>query len=203
MSSFTLSWSEVLGWMAFVIHLSAFVIYNRKMLSGQVRPNAATWTIWAFAASLNCLTYFFISEDWVKVLVPIAGSTACIFTFFFSLARGGFRRPDRFDIMVLVMGLGALLLWWWTRQAAHANLLLQVALNLAFIPVIRDVWDRPDRESPLPWSIWTLAYCVQLTIVLGRGLGHWEELVYPVTAILSHGLIGVLALRRRNLSDRP
>jgi len=186
----------ILGWLSVFLHLTAFAIYNWKIVRGLSRPNTATWGIWAIVASLNCASYFFMSQDWVKSLSAIAASVACIFTFVFALFRGRLSKLDRSDGIVLVISVSAIIVWWVFRSATFANLLLQGALVAGFIPTLRDVVRKPEQESALPWLMWSLVYVLLLLIVLLRWSNHWPDLVYPINSLFWHLLVGVLACRR-------
>ncbi|MEK7508403.1 MAG: hypothetical protein AAB568_00935 [Patescibacteria group bacterium] len=75
-----------------VLQLAAFAIYNKQILKGLSKPNAATWTLWVFTSTLNCVTYIIMSGDVVKGFLPIASTVACIATFFYALSRGRFSK---------------------------------------------------------------------------------------------------------------
>lgn len=190
--------SAILSGLAFGLHLTVFVIYSRQVARGRSRPNAATWIIWAFVAGLNCLTFFFMSEDWVKALQPLAGSLACLGTFLYALAKGKLTRLKRLDKAVLAIGLAAALAWWTLQSASFANVILQAAFAVSFVPTIRDVWRRPEEESPWPWLLWGLVYAMTTGVVLMRWSGQPVELLYPILAMATHSSVGLVAWLRQS-----
>lgn len=189
--------SAILSGLAFILHLAVFVFYIRQVARGKSRPNAATWAIWAFVASLNCLSFFFMSEDWVKALQPLAGSLACVGTFLFALLKGKLTRLNRLDKAVLGIGLLAALAWWVFRSAGFANSILQIAFTVSFVPTIRDVWQHPDRESPGPWLLWGTVYAILIAVVLMRWTGQPIELLYPLISMVTHSSVGLVAWLKR------
>ncbi|KPJ85781.1 hypothetical protein AMJ57_01930 [Parcubacteria bacterium SG8_24] len=186
----------IFGWTSFAVHLLAFLVFNWKTARGQARPNTATWTIWSFVTILNCASYFVMSGDWIKALQPLAGALACTGTLLFALSRGRLERPGRFDLAVLAVSLVSAIVWFVWRQAAFANLVLQAAFVISFIPTLKDVWRAPQKESPLPWFMWGAAYLLLIAAVCVRWSGHIPDLVYPLNSFFWHALVGVLALRR-------
>lgn len=189
--------SVALGWMSFLVHIAAFLVFNWKTAKGLSRPNTATWSIWAFVTVLNCASYFMMSGDWAKSLQPLAGALACVGTLIFALRRGKLARPGKADSVVLAIGLLSALVWFAYRDATSANLILQAGFVLSFVPTLRDVWQRPDRESPLPWFMWGAAYLLLIAVVALRWSGRWPDLVYPVNSFFWHALVGVIAWRGR------
>jgi hypothetical protein len=187
--------------MAGVVHLVAFAVYNRQLLRGESRPNAATWTIWAFVATLNCLTYFFAGQDWVKAILPVLGSLACIATLVYALVRGTLSPLAGVDLAALAIGVAAVLVWWFYRSASFANLVLQLAFLVSFLPTYRDVWRDPSKERPLPWFLWASAYLLLVMAVFLRWQGLITDLVYPLLALVIHAAVGFLAQRR--VAPRP
>ena len=129
-----------LGMLAGILHLIAFAIYNKQMLNGTSKPNAASWTLWAFLTLLNFSSYFVMSGDWVKSILPMASSLACILTFLFSLYKGKLSKLDLFDCSALVIGIISGFAWWYFSSATYANLILQAAILISFVPTYRGVW---------------------------------------------------------------
>ncbi len=194
----------ILGIVAGFLHLVAFGIYNIQMIKGKSVPNPATWFLWLFVSTLNCITYFFASEDWVKTILPAASSAACIVTFSFALFRGKFSRLKLWHWPVLMVGVVSIVVWWKFKDASFANLIMQFSILISFIPTISGVWQEPKTEQGLPWFIWSFAYILGISVVILRWReGHWIDLVYPFNCLILHGLVGLLALRQDRSITRP
>lgn len=189
----------VLGFIGGAMHVMAFLIYNRQMLRGESKPNTATWSTWVVLSTLNATSYFFMSGDWVKTLLPIASTTACIGTFAFSLLKGKLSKLDPLDTLALILGLGVSFVWWWQRNATFANLLLQIPITISFFPTYRGVVKNPKVEKALPWFIWSSAYIFSITTVILRWKGQPQDLVYPVLCLILHGGVGFLTLRKTSV----
>ena len=185
----------VLGIIAGLMHILAFTIYNKQMLKGTSHPNSATWTLWAFLSILNCVTYILMSHDWVKGLLPIASTAACIATFVFPIFKGKLSRLNTPDIAALVIGSLSVFVWWYFRSATYANMILQVCVFISFIPTYRGVWKEPALEKALPWFIWSSAYIFSIVVVFIRWQGQLTDLVYPINCLLLHAGIGLLTFK--------
>jgi len=187
--------AKLLGITAGLLHIIAFVIYNRQMLEGTSKPNSATWTLWVFLTVLNATSYSDMSGDWVKNFLPIVSSAAVFVTFLVALFLGKFSKLDSYDLAALVVGCVSGFAWWYYQSAAYANLILQLSILISFIPTYKGVWRDSKKEKSLPWFIWTSAYVLSLIVIYMRWEGQWEELAYPVNCFFLHVGVGFLAGR--------
>lgn len=188
--------AAILGVMAGLIHVVAFALYHRQMLLGTSRPNRATWTLWVFISTLNCISYIAMSRDIVKGLLPIASTSACIVVFIASLFKGRLSRLNLGDYVNLVLGFISLFVWWAYRSATYANLLLQVCIFISFVPTYKGVWQDSSNEKSLPWFVWSSAYILNIIIIFLRWKGQYQDFVYPVNCFLLHFGVGILSLRK-------
>ena len=194
----------LLGIVAGLLHILAFVLYNKQMLQGTSKPNTATWTLWTFLTVLNVSSYAVMSGDWVKTILPLVSSIACIFTFLFSLYKGKLSKVDPWDGLALGIGIISGLVWWHYKSATYANLILQSSIAVSFVPTYRGVWKNPLKEKALPWYIWSSAYILSIAVITLRWKGQYQDLVYPITGLILHPVVGLLTKRqvmRRTSND--
>jgi len=188
--------NEVLATVASLMHIVAFVVYNKQTISGKNTPNISTWAIWAFLSLFNVASYWTMSGDWVKSLLPTISSLMCIATFFISLGKGRFVKISKFDFTALCVGLVAVLVWWRYENATYANLIAQVCIFIGFVPTYKSVWQNPQNEKPLAWFLWTSAYIVGIVVVLLRWNNQYQDIVYYADCIVLHLIVALLALRK-------
>ncbi|MHB8831307.1 MAG: hypothetical protein ACYC44_04300 [Patescibacteria group bacterium] len=184
-----------LGITAALMHVVAFVIYNRQMFIGSSEPKSATWTLWAFLTVLNSTSYLAMSQDWLKSLLPLCSSTACVITFGVALAKGKFKKPDWTDRTIQVLGICSCLIWWGFKTATIANLILQICVILSFIPTFSGVWKNPRIERAPPWFIWSSAYILSIVLVFLRWRHQPQDLAYPINGLVLHAMVGALTYR--------
>ena len=187
----------LLGVSAGFLHVIAFALYNRQMLQGTSYPNSATWTLWVFLTVLNVSSYAVMSGDWVKSILPLASSIACIFTFFFSLSKGKLSKIDPWDRLALGIGIISGLIWWYYKSATYANLILQISIAISFVPTYWGVWRDPMKEKALPWYIWSSAYTLSIIVIILRWKNQYQDLVYPINCLVLHAVVGLLTIRKR------
>ncbi|AKM84876.1 TPA: hypothetical protein DHW58_01475 [Patescibacteria group bacterium] len=190
-----------LGWLTAITHISGFAIYTQSMLKGKTVLYTATWASWAFISTTNAITYLVMTHDVVKSAAPISSTSACLIVFLIALSQRRATKLDPKDKLVVAIGLLSLAVWLVFKNAASANLILQPAIAISFIPTYRGVWAKPETENALPWFIWTFAYVISITVVLMRW-DNWLSLVYLAMCLILHGGVGIIASTRRHLPDQ-
>ena len=185
-----------LGLTAALLHGVAYVLYNVQTKMGKSSPNAASWSVWAFLATLNALSYREMSGDVVVALQFFTGSVACILTFLYVLTIGKFSKLKPKEWGLFALGLLATLVWWKFRSATGANMIVLVTFLISFIPTFEGVWRDPFKETPRSWMLWTLAFLVTTTNVVLRD-GKLVALITPIVLLISHGSIAVLSTQKR------
>ena len=185
---------KLLAAVTLLCSIVAFVIYDWQMLLGQSSPNAASWGIWAFITVLNFTSYKVMSGDWVKSLLPALNSMLCILTFVIAASRGRLAALNTYDDIVFVLGIAASIVWWRTKSATKAQLLLQLCLAIGFIPTYVSVWGNPGNERLLGWAIWSVMFALQILVVRLRWRGRKMDLLYPVNGTILHSAVVLLAL---------
>ena len=186
-----------LGIIAGIGYAIAYLDYNRGVFRGHTQPNAATWAIWSAICLLSASSYLFATGDYWKCILPGINIVMCIGTFVLSLACGKFRKLDTINWIALLIGLSGGLVWIVFKSASHANLIVQCAITVGFIPTWRSIWATPSCEHPRPWWIWSSAYFLSIFVVILRWNGNSVDLVYPIANTFLHGSIPIICYLRR------
>lgn len=188
---------------AAILHGVAYLLYNRQAKLGSSKPNAASWSLWAFLATLNALSYFQMSGDVVASLQFMTGSVACMLTFIYVLFIGKFSRLTPKECALFALGLLAILIWWALRSATSANMIVLLAFLISFKPTLDGVKANPFKESPLPWVLWTIAFSmstVNVLLSIDMGTTKLIGLITPLVLLICHGAIAFLCRQRRKES---
>lgn len=186
-----------------VLVLVAFLVYNTR--GGAI--STGTWVILAFGDSLDLASYFQMTEDWWKSIVPATFALGSLFTLGYGCIRKRFSWPDGTDWFIIVADLGIIWLWsWYESQSgvlsfgareiaapAAANLAFQATAVIAFIPMYRGLLSGRERERPGPWLIWSLAFGL---FFVASVYTHTtiEETVYPLVGLVTHAFVLLLAV---------
>lgn len=180
----------------------AYLDYNRVVLKGETKPNGATWAIWSTIALISSSSYFASTGDFWKSIIPLLNIVLCIGTFVLALMGGKFKKLDVTDWFALAIGIAAIVVWKLTT-ASCANLIVQVAIIIGFIPTWHGIWKSPSHEKPRPWWIWCVSYGIAGIVVILRWKGQWIDLVYPWLCVFLHASIPIFGAVAKKFNKQP
>lgn len=180
----------------------AYLDYNRVVSKGETKPKGATWAIWSAIALISSSSYLASTGDLWKSIIPLMNILLCIGTFVLALVGGKFKKLDITDWCALTIGIIAVVVWKLTT-ASCANLIVQVAIIIGFIPTWYGVWQNPSQEKPRPWWIWTGSYFIAGIVVIMRWKGQWIDLVYPWLCIPLHASVPLVGMVSNKLKQQP
>ncbi len=185
-----------------IIQFTGYLIYARKVVFGSIRPNAASWSVWAFGAVIESVSYIYLSQDILKNILPIVCALSAILLFLMCLIRGYFTKITSFETAVVVADVIITIIWALTGSPFVANVLLVLTAVISFVPIITAVYKNPTYERAFPWFVWTVAYVLQLTVVIAR-FEKPEDLLYPIVFAILHIVVALLALdiRKKGVPD--
>lgn len=193
----------VLSIVAALMHVVAYLKYQKQTISEISKPNLATWNLWAFASATNCISYIAMTGDIVKGFLSIASTGALIWVFLKTVIKYAYN--DSWDKLIFRIGMTLILIAWvvvlWILfqkkniSATFVNLILQPSIVISFIPTFRGIWKNPETERRItPWFILALAYVFVSAVVLRRWEGQYKDLVYPINCFVLHLGVGMLII---------
>jgi SET domain len=199
------------GSAAALMQIVGYGLYIRSFMNHTIRPNAASWFMFAYGTAFLGFLEYRSGAGLGLLLLPAACATMSIAVALLCLRRGATAPVDRFEKIVfsadlwLTVVYGAVTLGYGSAALSSGFVtIILAAVNLTavtcFLPTIRSTWKSPDRELPLPWLVWALAYGV-LSVATWKasGLEQPSLLLYPLLNCALHGLVGLFALRAGSL----
>ena len=179
-----------------VIFLTFFVLYNKNILNGSIRPNIVTWSLFSLITLINSITYIVFTSDILKSALAFTDCFTCIVITCLIIFKGQPSKLNVLEKIIIFLSLFSLLVWYALHSAIYANLLLQPAYILAFVPTLKNAWNNPKDESALVWLMWAFSFALTLIVIVIRFHGVWMDFVNPLTALTLHTAVGLLALRK-------
>lgn len=189
----------IISVLASLLHIFAYFDYIKRVASAKIKPNSASWAVWALGSVLEAVTYLQVTGDWQKNLLPVVCSLSAIGIFLFSLIRGHFTRPTTFEWLIIILDCTALLVWWAYDSVVYANMFLIFTAVISFVPITYSVWRNPETENAFPWWLWSIAYVLLSVVVIIRW-EKWEDVIYPLVFLILHLVIACLAIDSRRQS---
>ena len=183
-----------------LVNLIGFAFYFLHIHKGRATPNLSSWGLWAVIHILNLLSYRLMTGDDVKTVLPLVSSVINVLTFVWAFAKrnqqASIKPLTLLEYMCLAIACVSVLLWWQTKSATIANLFLQLALAMGYIPTAAGVLKGHQKETPGPWLLWGVSYILTAMVVVLRWKGDIQDSVYPILGLICNWGICFIALRK-------
>lgn len=183
----------ILGIIAGVIALLAYIIYIISILRGGSKPNRATWWIWSFMGLVLAVSYYFSGAEntiWVPIVEFIGPFSIAIL----SLKYGEGGLENKTDLYCIFGALLSIALW-----IIFDNAIIALVTNLftdtfAIVPTIKKSYNKPEGEDFSAWFGTGLADTMNLFAV---ERGTFGILVYPIYMLVSDLIIIIILLIKK------
>ena len=201
---------SVLGMLAAIFQISGYLLYIRNFRRRSIRPNAASYLMFAYGTSFVAFLAWENGARWQELLLLVACATMSVIVAVMCLRKNATEPVDRFEAMIfsadlwLTIGYAALVFSHVEKAAYVAAFLVlgNVTTLTSFMPILRSTWRNPRREQPLPWIVWAFAYILLTAATLKTtGINQPVLLFYPLANVVLHVAIAVFSLRK-SLSGR-
>lgn len=186
----------ILGILAALLHGVGYILYNMQSKKGTSKPNIVSWSIWAFMAGLNLLSFAEVTS-FAHALQYVVGTLAAIVTFVLALLWGRFDWPSKREAAIFVICLISVGVWQSFDSASAANLIFLVALLVSFYPTFMGVYKDPTKEKATSWIVWTTAFAVNLLNNILSWNGDPVSVINPIILLVLHASIWILSRKVR------
>ncbi|WP_219893865.1 SET domain-containing protein [Aquisediminimonas profunda] len=196
---------SVLGVLAAVFQISGYLLYIRNFLRRSIRPNAASYLMFAYGTSLVAFLAWQNGAVLAELLLLFACAGMSVIVALMCLRKNATEPVDRFEAIIfsadlwLTIGF-AVMVFADVDKAAYAAVFLflgNVTTLTSFMPILRSTWRDPRREQPLPWIVWSLAYIfLTAATLVTTGLDQPVLLMYPVANVVLHVAMALFSLRK-------
>lgn len=191
----------VLGSLAAVLHISAYLAYARQMRNKTSEPNPASWVIWLGIVTFNAFVYREVSGSFIAAAQFFAGIIGCGYVCIVVLRAGKLAQLKAHEHAVLAICACGFAAWFVFGSAETAGYIILAAVAVSSEPTIRGVWDDPQKERPLPWLLWALGFATTACAAALRPDARLIELLIPGLSLCVDATIVYLTVhpRRRSL----
>ncbi len=172
---------EFFGITSGILAIVAVVPYIRDILKKTTRPERASWLIWTVLGSIAFFSQ--LAKGATNSLWMTGLSTLCVLTVFLLSLKHGEGGLIKRDIIALVFAFVGLVLWFFTKDATIA-LLIVIAVDCSgSILTITKSYKDPESET---MSTWILASISGLFGTLSVGVFNWILLIYPLYILFAN-----------------
>ena len=161
--------------------------YNLRVYQDKIHPRLTSWALWALIGLVLLITYSGSGAKF-NIWPAIFGFTNPTITAILIVVRqrGRLKKPDRTEIVCLVIGIISLLMWLGMRQSRdlvqYALYVAIIADGCAAIPTIRAGFNHPDEDRPFAWSLFAVAYAIALFAITDYTLSNYALPIYMFLA---------------------
>lgn len=194
--NFTGDLKSVIGLIAGIIALLAYVVYVVSILRGKSKPNRVTWWIWSFMGLVLALSYH-SSGALNTIWVPYVEFLGPFSISLLSIKYGEGNLENKTDLYCFLGGVLSIMLW-----IVFNNPVIALVTNLAIdafaiIPTIKKSYLRPEGEDFWAWFGTGLADGLNFFAVERF---TFAILLYPVYMLISDLIIiFILLLRKKDI----
>jgi len=189
--------SLIIGYISLALVLIAGGFHVRRVWQGEITISPVSWFIW-FAVSFAILLSYNSMDTKHELYVAIGNVIFPGMNFALSFRQKTKVELSKWDYGALILGLVAMVLWWFVRQdptqVQYANYLAILADMCAVIPTFMLVKKNPMVEKPLPWLIFALGFGISTFAIESDSFANY---VLPIYMFVGAGLIAALQVHYR------
>lgn len=175
---------EVIGEVAGLVNLIAYLPYYVSIMQGKTKPNKVTWWTWAVLEIMMSSSYIMAGAGNTKWL-PIAAFIGMLFTAILSLKFGD-KKWYVSDFICAVGSAVGLVIWILSGDPVIALIAFLVVDLFAAIPTCIKAWDEPYEEDLFAWVISLISGLVNLVAL--------ESLNFSIVVLPVYNLVVYLAV---------
>lgn len=200
----------ILGLSAALFQALGYLLYIRLFARRVIRPNAASQFMFAYGTALLVLLEWGDNATWHVLALPATCAAMSVLVALMCLRKHATEPVDRIEAITFSADIWLTIFWvaiaFGYGDIAPYSAAFLVAGNIttltSFLPVLRSTWNNPEREQPMPWIVWTIAYALLgvATIAADRGQNP-ALLLYPLLSVTLHGSVALMAFRRKPRAD--
>ena len=185
--------SNIIGIVAAVIALFAYIPYVQGTLSGKTKPNRASWIIWSIVGIIIAASYISAgatSTIWIPLINAFCLTFVALLSFRYG--EGGWTALDK----ICLATSGISLVFWFLSGSPLIALGINIFIDaIGALPTIKKTYYRPEEENKAAWAIFFVAYTVNL---LAIEEWNFEIAGYPIYLFILVAIVMALFIRPRH-----
>jgi hypothetical protein len=134
-----------------VVSLSGIILYIKKILRGETKPNRISWLMWSIAPLIATFAGLEAGVRWAVLPVFMSGFGPLLVLIFSFASPKSYWKLELFDYLCGFFSCLALILWAITKQPLVAIIFAVASDASAAIPTLIKGWRHPESESIGPF----------------------------------------------------
>ncbi len=193
---FTLSIKTVFAGLSIgITAVGGFWPYFRDIFRRKTTPHAYTWLIWSLTQGTALVGLWYGDGGWA--VIPMLAGTILVFLTFLLSLRFGSKSITRFDTIILIAALGAIIVWWQLHNPWLSVLMVTMIDVIGYVPSFRKTYREPWSETVVSWLIFAVT---NLFSIAALSSYNFYTLTYLVAITVANVvLLAISILRRRTI----
>ena len=179
-----------------IFEFFAFFPYARDIFLNKTRPHIYTWLIWTITQGVAVVGIWYGKGGLGSISLTLG--TFTVFLIFLFSFRNGKRDITKFDTLVLLLALSAILVWWQLDNPVMSVILVSIADTLGFFPSFRKSWVDPNSETLSTWMYFVIG---NIFAILALSEYNLLTLLYISVITLADLVIFFIIFNRRIVSS--
>jgi hypothetical protein len=188
-----LDYKIILGAIAIVIGLGAFIPYYVDLIKNRTKPHAFSWLIWGILLAI-AFSAQIIKGGGIGAYVAGADCLGCFSIFIIALFRGE-KEIAAFDIVCLILALIGVFMLVAVKQPLLAVIITAFVDFIGFVPTFRKSFKKPYEETISTFVLSSLSFLISLFALQSFNL---TTALYPASIVLTNSALVVMVLFRRS-----
>jgi hypothetical protein len=191
-----MSLTQIIGLLATVLTVVAYVPYIKVIRAGQVKPHFLSWLIWSLTTSIVFVAQL-AAEGGAGAWPTAVSAMITLYVAWLALVlRSDFSNTTT-DGCFLLAALLSLPVWFVTDDPMWSVVILTVVDALGFGPTLRKVWHKPHEESTQFYLLFAVRSMLSVLALENRTL---TTVLFPAVMIVACVVVcGMLWWRRRSV----
>ena len=187
-----MDYKTVFAIIAIAIGFVSYIPYFKDTFAGRTKPHMFTWFIWAV---LEGTAFFAQASKGAGAGAWVTGTTSilCVSVFLVSLSRGEKKITfgDKLSLAGAVLGV---VLWYFSRNALTAVILVSITDFFGFIPTFRKSYFKPYEETV---KLYVMSAIKLIFALLALKSFNLTTALYPASLILVNAAFVIMTVIRR------
>lgn len=172
--------------------------YIRDIFSLKTKPHIYTWIIWGLTQGTALFGIWYGGGGWGALNLTV-GMLLVMGVIFFSF-KYGTKNITKFDTLVLIAALCAILVWWQLHQPVLSVVMVSIIDVMGYIPSFRKSYTEPWSETLVTWFAFSISNCFALLALNEHNL---LTMTYLVSITCANFAIILFCLFRRRFVLKP
>lgn len=172
--------------------MGSFVPYLRDVFYFKTKPHIYSWLIWFITAGTATLAAWYGGGGYGAINLTVM----CVFIFgvFIISFKYGTKNITKFDTIILLMALLAILVWWKLHQPLLSIMMVSAIDIIGYIPSFRKSFQEPWSETVVAWIGFVVA---NMFALLALSQYNFLTMTYLISISAANVALVAICLARR------